>query len=146
MNLAKNKTVISLRKGNPVQQTEVLNLFTDLSLPLPTNIVSQIQQLACDHELPVDLRQQVMSCLGFSNFLQRDAVLALRTTFDNKRIKLIKMFDKYAVDPDTKGTVTGVDDAGQLMVSWDNGRTLSINFDAGDMVEIIDQHVKNEYT
>ena len=41
------------------------------------------------------------------------------------RIVLSSMTDPYApVEPGTRGTVRYVDDAGQLGVAWDNGRSL----------------------
>lgn len=43
-----------------------------------------------------------------------------------KRVKLIKMIDKYAVDPGSEGTIRGVDDIGNVLVNWDDGSTLSL--------------------
>ena len=34
--------------------------------------------------------------------------------------------DPHPIEPETLGTVRGVDDEGQVMVSWDNGRSLSL--------------------
>ena len=43
------------------------------------------------------------------------------------RILLYQMIDPYAPVPSgTRGTVRYVDDAGQLGVAWDNGRSLSL--------------------
>ena len=43
------------------------------------------------------------------------------------RIVLNSMNDPYApVEPGTRGTVRYVDDAGQIGVAWDNGRSLSL--------------------
>ena len=43
------------------------------------------------------------------------------------RIYLENMNDPYApVPPGTRGTVDFVDDAGQIHMKWDNGRTLAI--------------------
>ena len=42
------------------------------------------------------------------------------------RIKLVSMQDKQAPPSGTLGTVNGVDDAGDLMMSWDNGSSLKI--------------------
>ena len=41
------------------------------------------------------------------------------------RIRLIHMDDPYAPD-DTTGTVIAVDDAGNIHMKWDNGRSLAI--------------------
>ena len=43
------------------------------------------------------------------------------------RIMLLSMDDPYAPVPEgTKGTVVHVDDAAQIHMKWDNGRTLAI--------------------
>lgn len=53
------------------------------------------------------------------------------------RVKLDYMDDPYAVPSGTLGTVNYVDDAGQIGVSWDNGRTLSLVYGV-DRFEIVD--------
>ncbi len=42
------------------------------------------------------------------------------------RLELLSMDDPQAVPPQTRGTVDYVDDAGQIHMLWDNGRTLAI--------------------
>lgn len=43
------------------------------------------------------------------------------------RIELLSMEDPYHPVPSgMKGTVVGVDDAGSIMMKWDNGRSLSL--------------------
>lgn len=42
------------------------------------------------------------------------------------RICLDNMEDKFAVESGTCGTVQAVDDAGNIIMKWDNGKTLSI--------------------
>ena len=44
------------------------------------------------------------------------------------RVVLIRMDDLQAPPLGTKGTVTGVDDIGSIMVDWDNGSSLSVAF------------------
>lgn len=41
------------------------------------------------------------------------------------RVELLKMDDEQAPPIGTKGTVIGVDDAGGLLVRWDNGSSLN---------------------
>lgn len=43
------------------------------------------------------------------------------------RVKLLHMNDSYSpVEEGTRGTVKFVDDAGQIHMQWDNGRTLAL--------------------
>ena len=44
------------------------------------------------------------------------------------RVELLQMDDVQAPPIDTKGTVVGVDDAGSIMVRWDNGSGLSVAY------------------
>lgn len=58
----------------------------------------------------------------------RAQVESLRQRYpEGTRIVLRRMNDPYApVPPGTKGTVTYVDDMGQIGVNWDNGSRLSL--------------------
>ena len=42
------------------------------------------------------------------------------------RVELLHMDDEQAPPIGTQGTVTGVDDTGSLLVSWDNGSGLNV--------------------
>lgn len=61
-------------------------------------------------------------------FPSRGQVEFTRTSYPpGTRIVLSNMNDPYApVERGTRGTVRYVDDAGQIGVAWDNGRSLSL--------------------
>lgn len=65
---------------------------------------------------------------GSSRFPSGDMVRRLRAIYPpGTRIQLDYMDDLYSpVPPGAKGTVAAVDDAGQILMKWDNGRSLSL--------------------
>jgi hypothetical protein len=48
---------------------------------------------------------------------------------------MIQMEDPQAPPVGTKGTVIGVDDAGSIMVRWDNGSSLNVAYGAESSTE-----------
>ena len=46
--------------------------------------------------------------------------------------------DPQPIEPGTLGTVRGVDDAGQVMMKWDNGRSLSL-IPGVDCLHVVEQ-------
>lgn len=61
--------------------------------------------------------------------ISKEALQALRAQYPSgTRIELVRMDDCYAPPIGTKGTVTGVDDIGSIMVRWDNGSSLSLAY------------------
>ena len=63
----------------------------------------------------------------FSNFPSKETVEKLRQQFPaGTRVELVRMDDFQAPPIGTRGTVHGVDDAGSIMVRWDNGSGLSV--------------------
>jgi hypothetical protein len=62
-----------------------------------------------------------------NDFPSREVIEHLRETYPQGcRIELVRMDDMQAPPVGTKGTVIGVDDAGSIMVRWDNGSGLSV--------------------
>ena len=62
-------------------------------------------------------------------FPKRETIERLRKQYAvGCRVELIQMDDFQAPPIGTKGTVTGVDDIGSIMVDWDNGSSLSVAF------------------
>lgn len=55
-------------------------------------------------------------------------ILRIRTLYPvGTRVALISMDDPYTtLKPGDMGTVQGVDDAGQIMMRWDSGSSLSL--------------------
>ncbi len=59
-------------------------------------------------------------------FVSQKTVARLRECYlAGTRVELVQMDDAQAPPLGTKGTVRGVDDAGSVMVAWDNGSSLS---------------------
>lgn len=60
-------------------------------------------------------------------FVKKEIVQMRRRQYPKgTRVKLVKMDDPQAPPMGTLGTVIGVDDIGSIMVSWDNGSSLSV--------------------
>jgi hypothetical protein len=49
-----------------------------------------------------------------------------KTLLIGKRIRMNHMDDMLPVPDGMEGTITGIDDIGQIQVQWDNGSTLSV--------------------
>jgi len=61
------------------------------------------------------------------NFPSREIVEELRKQYPKGTIvELVRMDDAFAPPIGTRGTVQGVDDAGSLMVRWNNGSGLNV--------------------
>ena len=59
--------------------------------------------------------------------VRREIIEMLRREYPcGCRVELVRMEDVQAPPIGTKGTVMGVDDIGSIMVSWDNGSSLSV--------------------
>lgn len=60
-------------------------------------------------------------------FPSKEIVERIRRQFPvGCRVELLRMDDVQAPPIGTKGTVTGVDDTGSVMVNWDNGSRLNV--------------------
>ena len=60
-------------------------------------------------------------------FPSRETVEGVRRQYPvGTRVELIRMDDPQAPPAGTRGTVTGVDDTGSLLMNWDNGSGLNV--------------------
>lgn len=60
-------------------------------------------------------------------FIRKEILDKLRKQYlAGTRVELIRMEDIQAPPTGTQGTVIGVYDIGSIMVSWDNGSSLSV--------------------
>jgi len=65
----------------------------------------------------------------------------LRETYPaGTRVELVRMDDVQAPPIGTKGTVYGVDDAGSLLVNWDNGSGLNVVYGIDSCRKIYEHH------
>lgn len=61
------------------------------------------------------------------SFPSKETVDLLRSRYPKgTRVELPRMDDPQAPPIGTKGTVQGVDDAGSIIVAWDNGSGLNV--------------------
>ena len=64
---------------------------------------------------------------------------ALRSRYPaGTRAEALQMDDVQAPPIGTKGTVTGVDDTGSLMVNWDNGSGLNVIYGIDRVRKVVD--------
>ena len=50
-----------------------------------------------------------------------------KSELTDKRVKLVRMEDPYTdLKPGSEGTIRGEDDAGHILVNWDNGSSLNL--------------------
>ena len=62
-----------------------------------------------------------------NGFPSREAVERVRRMYPaGTRVELVRMDDRYAPPAGTLGTVLAVDDAGSLIMHWDNGSGLNV--------------------
>ena len=70
-------------------------------------------------------------------FPSKELVEQLRKRYPaGTRVRLISMDDIQAPPVGTLGTVRGVDDAGDIMVSWDNGSGLNVVYGVDEIIKI----------
>lgn len=70
--------------------------------------------------------------------MTKEQLQSLRKIYPaGSQVELLQMDDPQAPPIGTKGTVMGVDDAGSLLVHWDNGSGLNVVY-GEDLVRRID--------
>ena len=71
--------------------------------------------------------------------ITKEQLEALRSRYPaGTRVELLQMDDVQAPPIGTKGTVTGVDDIGSLMVNWDNGSGLIVIYGIDRVRKMVD--------
>lgn len=71
------------------------------------------------------------------NFPDKETVERIRREYPaGTRARLRKMNDFQAPPAGTEGVVTGVDDAGSILVLWNNGSRLNVIFGADEVLRI----------
>ena len=94
-------------------------------------------------EKEVDNEKYAFRCfllrLGFIGNEYKAELEALRSRYPaGTRVELLQMDDVQAPPIGTKGTVTGVDDTGSLMVNWDNGSGLNVIYGIDRVRKVVD--------
>ena len=77
--------------------------------------------------------------------ITKEQLEALRSRYPaGTRVELLQMDDVQAPPIGTKGTVTGVDDTGRLMVNWDNGSGLNVIYGIDRVRKVVDMMTEHE--
>ena len=70
-------------------------------------------------------------------FPDRKTVERLRESYPSGTVvELVRMDDKFAPPPGTRGVVQGVDDTGSLLVRWSNGSGLHVIYGVDEVRKI----------
>lgn len=70
-------------------------------------------------------------------FPDRKTVERLRKSYPpGTMVELVRMDDKFAPPPGTRGVVYGVDDTGSLLVRWSNGSGLHVIYGVDEVRKI----------
>jgi hypothetical protein len=71
--------------------------------------------------------------------IKEEQLIVLRKDYSaGIRIELVQMDDVQAPPTGTRGTVTGVDDTGSLLVHWDNGSGLNVAYGVDKVRKVVD--------
>lgn len=83
-----------------------------------------------------------------NNFLSREQVTHIRQKYPpGTRIELLNMpDDPHPIPCGTRGEIKAVDDAGQLIVKWNNGRSLSLIPGVDSFRKLTQQEIAQEQT
>lgn len=72
-------------------------------------------------------------------FPNRKTVEQLRRKYPTGcRVELLRMEDPQAPKIGTRGTVTGVDDTGSIMVAWDSGGSISVLYGVDECRKVVE--------
>ena len=84
--------------------------------------------------------------MTMNGFPSQEVVKRLREEFPkDTRIALVRMDDSYTkLKPGDRGTVQGVDDAGNILVSWDKGSSLSIAYGEDSCRKLSEKELEEE--
>lgn len=71
--------------------------------------------------------------------LNKDILERLRREYPvDCRVELLRMDDVNAPPVGMKGTVTGIDDTGSIMVDWDNGSGLNVLYEIDRVRKVVE--------
>ena len=84
-------------------------------------------------------RKILLQNLSGMRMITKEQLEALHSRYPaGTRVELLQMDDVQAPPIGTKGTVTGVDDTGSLMVNWDNGSGLNVIYGIDRVRKVVD--------
>lgn len=119
-----NTLILDYMRDNRVYNTLEIN-------EVQGNLVVSFKNEKMSRTVDIEGLKEILDIYKMQNsstVLTQEEIKKIKNTYKmGSKIYLIKMYDLFSPPAKTIGTVTGVDNIGQIQMQWENGGTLALN-------------------